>query len=104
MSSGFDTVIAMCQQCGQKPEKRMMAYPVKLFDLSKLEVWKDNSKKSEPCAHCGAKTGSQWHHWAPRSVFADADSWPGAYLCPKCHENWHIIIRDFDWKNWRGYR
>lgn len=104
ISSGYKTVIARCMNCGRRPQKNMTAYHVAHFNLDKLAVWENNVPKSEPCAKCGSTDGSQYHHWAPRSVFADAEEWPGDYLCPDCHKRWHVVIRDFNWKKWNGYR
>jgi DNA-directed RNA polymerase subunit RPC12/RpoP/Zn ribbon nucleic-acid-binding protein len=106
IASGFKTVLARCAACGKRPQKQFTAYNTKLFNLDELEVWNDNSISSEPCQRCGAKTGTQFHHYGPKSVFGieDADKWATGYLCPKCHAEWHIKIRDFNWKDWRGYR
>jgi hypothetical protein len=36
-----------------------------------------------------AELGAEEHHWAPRSLFADANRWPTSKLCKKHHELWH---------------
>lgn len=41
------------------------------------------------CEHCGSIGPTERHHWAPRALFADADSWPRAELCRACHMEWH---------------
>lgn len=46
-----------------------------------------------PCARCGATTGTELHHWAPRAIFNDADNWPQSPLCPTCHRTWHQAMR-----------
>lgn len=48
--------------------------------------------KSETCEHCG-ESGVERHHWAPRAVFNDADDWPTALLCRRCHREWHSAMR-----------
>ena len=40
------------------------------------------------CARCYTPH-AELHHWAPQSLFNDADSWPTDYLCRSCHEHWH---------------
>lgn len=47
----------------------------------------------EQCARCGTDSGVQAHHWAPRALFEDADSWPISLLCPECHAKWHRVVR-----------
>jgi hypothetical protein len=44
------------------------------------------------CERCGSP-GVENHHWAPRSLFDDADLWPTAPLCRGCHARWHDVIR-----------
>ena len=43
------------------------------------------------CAKCG-KRGTELHHWAPRALFSDSESWPTDYLCRECHSQWHKVI------------
>lgn len=43
---------------------------------------------TEVCAVCG-EPGTEYHHFAPRYLFDDADRWPTAYLCKKHHKEWH---------------
>ena len=43
------------------------------------------------CVRCG-KEGAQNHHFAPRSLFPDADEWPQGYLCEKHHTQWHNAL------------
>jgi hypothetical protein len=46
------------------------------------------------CARCGEwRLGVEWHHWAPRQFFADADAWPQSWLCLPCHREWHRTMR-----------
>lgn len=44
------------------------------------------------CERCG-RVGSQSHHWAPQAIFADANDWPLAWLCARCHRTWHDAMR-----------
>ena len=58
------------------------------FEWDKLPLLKNLSLSSEPCVVCGIN-GTELHHFAPRYLFENADSWPTAYLCKKHHEEWH---------------
>jgi hypothetical protein len=54
-----------------------------------------SASASEPgffCEHCGA-AGVETHHWAPKSLFRDYNTWPTAQLCPACHALWHDVMR-----------
>lgn len=48
--------------------------------------------ETQPCERCGNHQKVQYHHWAPRQLFDDADSWPGSYLCQPCHALWHRVV------------
>lgn len=43
------------------------------------------------CIVCGER-GAELHHWAPRSMFEDAEKWPKDYLCKSCHDRWHLVV------------
>src|ERR1700733_6090998 len=54
-----------------------------------------SASASEPgffCEHCGA-AGVETHHWAPKGLFRDYQTWPTAKLCPPCHTLWHEVMR-----------
>lgn len=53
-----------------------------------LPLWVDH-RFGAACARCGSLEGTQTHHWAPRALFDDADEWPMAELCKRCHARWH---------------
>lgn len=45
---------------------------------------------SPPCAYVDCtQRDVEEHHFAPRAVFADANSWPTAWLCRYHHDFWH---------------
>lgn len=44
------------------------------------------------CERCGSYKRLQYHHFAPQALFADADFWPGAVLCQRCHSLWHAVM------------
>jgi hypothetical protein len=49
------------------------------------------------CEHCAA-AGVETHHWAPRSLFLDYNTWPTGQLCPSCHALWHEVMRAGAWR------
>jgi hypothetical protein len=67
-------------------------------DLSTVPVAIDRRIQNPPCVVCGA-WGTELHHWAPKEVFGDeADHWPTAWLCRRCHRYWHSRISRHTWK------
>ena len=59
-----------------------------------------SASASEPeffCEHCGG-AGVETHHWAPRGLFLDYNTWPTAQLCPACHALWHEVMRAGAWR------
>ena len=60
---------------------------------SRLNVLYDNRPNAHECEFLGCtRRDTQYHHFAPRHLFDDADSWPGAYLCAYHHTLWHEIV------------
>jgi hypothetical protein len=92
-ASGSLTIIAKCDKCGNRPQSKHPFYNKADFDLTKLQIWEDYRQRSEPCAVCKSRNGSEYHHFAPRHLFGDdADMWPGAWLCKEHHDQWHNIV------------
>jgi hypothetical protein len=59
-----------------------------------LATYTVDRREQDPqhCAVCGT-LGAEVHHWAPRHLFGDeADDWPVALLCVKCHKRWHDLV------------
>ena len=89
ISSGAKAVRARCQVCGKPPTKNDPSYAQKDRKVTELSVFSaELFEKSEPCSVCG-QLGTEWHHFAPRHLFEDADRWPTAYLCRAHHREWH---------------
>lgn len=41
---------------------------------------------------CRSLSLCQFHHLAPKKFFGDeADEWPTAWLCTRCHARWHTL-------------
>lgn len=47
------------------------------------------------CEHCGATERLENHHWAPVSMFSDANKWPQSLLCSACHKQWHQRVTPY---------
>jgi hypothetical protein len=83
--NGTPDLVRICQHCGHKLGGiKLTAIP----DWQARNVWRDYRNQAEPCQRCGAPV-SEYHHWAPRSLFDDYEKWPGDWLCPECHTLWH---------------
>ncbi len=91
IASGQFSPREMCLRCGLLNSIRTFDR-VPLFDI----CFRDNRHEYgiHECAHCGTGEGTEYHHWAPRAIFNDANSWPGSYLCPGCHRAWHAAMRE----------
>lgn len=94
--NGRKSPVEVCRSCGYMFDCRR-GTPLGEF------CFKDNrvSSKVRPCERCGATTGTEWHHWAPRAIFGyvEAERWPKSWLCTDCHSLWHRVMRDA--KGWR---
>lgn len=89
VSSGAKAVRARCLSCGNPPTRNDPSYAQKNFKIDELPIIStDNFDKSYPCVVCG-KLGTEWHHFAPRHLFDNADDWPAASLCLEHHHEWH---------------
>lgn len=54
-----------------------------------IRSYRDNL---HPCARC-RDDKTEYHHWAPFEFFgAEAEMWPGAWLCRGCHARWHDLM------------
>lgn len=56
---------------------------------------------------CGS-TDIEWHHFAPRNTFPDADNWPYLPICREHHRQWHLTMDGYrfqaakDAEPWHG--
>lgn len=58
-----------------------------------LPILYDYRPQSQVCAYIGCtRTDTQYHHFAPRHLFDDAENWPGDYLCSEHHALWHQVV------------
>ena len=90
-SNGAVVVVERCPHCRQNTRPGMaFINKGKVVGYENLPIFEDYRPESEPCAVCGEQHGSEYNHWAPRYIFgSEAEKWPGDYLCPKHHKEWH---------------
>lgn len=91
-NSGVVQPKVFCHGCshvsGAISKSALVAELIVECDLPVLRDHRDGT----PCERCGSLDGVELHHWAPRGVFGmdEAERWPTGWLCPKCHNLWHI--------------
>ena len=61
------------------------------IDIAALPIVTRSSEPQPHCERCGS-LGAEYHHWAPKHLFEDAELWPGSYLCVEGHHKWHAIV------------
>lgn len=83
-----------CEDCGERVGSQIGTRRLKALGLDRnsLPLAQCNVVTREICARCGGDDSVEYHHWAPRHLFDDADEWPGDYLCRPCHQKWHRIV------------
>ena len=88
-ANGTAVAQALCFTCGRRGDIRRDDHGA-ILDV----CLRDNTPVDEDhaCDRCGTR-GVEVHHWAPRAIFHDADSWPTANLCRRCHRQWHTAMR-----------
>jgi hypothetical protein len=85
ISNGKLIIRHSCVCCGWLSSYNLPGTQAEAARLTLAADWTDSVP---PCERCG-KAGSERHHWAPRSLFEDADKWPTSYLCGRHHRQWH---------------
>lgn len=91
-TNGARVVVERCPKCKRNPNTGQAFLPVKNYDWESLPLFEDLSVNAEPCGYHGCKNiGTEYHHFAPRHLFEDADNWQTGYLCKFHHARWHEI-------------
>ena len=93
--SGISQVYWLCRFCDEPITSPIIYIKHDLvkaagIDTDALPII-NNYSGTELCSVCH-NPFAEYHHWAPRYLFDDADNWPGSYLCKKCHAKWHKIV------------
>lgn len=94
MKNGASLIFWQCLECEKRAEKARNIPHEEIhkrkISFQSIPVIGDY-RDGEICARCGRKN-VEYHHWAPKHLFKDANAWPGDYLCPDCHREWHDIV------------
>jgi hypothetical protein len=93
-ANGTRQIIRGCRECGADVGPKQFYSQHECPDqLADLPILRDYLNRNPPCRRCGA-WGAELHHFAPRDIFGsdEADLWPTAYLCPRCHAHWHSTM------------
>lgn len=89
-SNGVNQFKFYCLECGGLSNPIAHTH---LVDVEKYYVVPVlNDFGGLPCERCGSSEGSEKHHWAPKHLFNDAETWPKSYLCRECHARWHAVV------------
>lgn len=89
--NGTTTWSVRCVGCGQ-------SHAIKQHDANVLQargyqvaftILPTGTQDDVCCVKGCGRTDIELHHFAPRSIFPDADNWPVLPLCVACHLHWH---------------
>lgn len=90
ITSGKTVVTERCDICGRYPRGKPFVSKKEVADVDSLPLWHDNLADAPACDYFGCmEKGTEYHHYAPRHLFQDADMWATGYLCLKHHREWH---------------
>lgn len=93
-ANGTQMAFRRCWHCGSMTGEGIGAVP---RGGTIHDVCLRDNRSTQPCQRCTATVGTEYHHWAPRNTFPDADQWPGAWLCRSCHRLWHRTMDGYRW-------
>jgi len=92
-TNGSKQIRIWCYECGKAQTQSISHQAARRHgkDPDALPVIRNNTAQTiaKMCTRCGDVGAYELHHWAPYSLFADADDWPTSLLCPTCHSEWH---------------
>lgn len=90
MQSGGVAITERCPTCGSFPAGKPFASKALVKDVDALPLWEDRTINAPSCEYEGCKNkGVEYHHYAPRHLFEDADKWRTGWLCLEHHRQWH---------------
>lgn len=88
--SGAAVVVERCPSCRTAPNIKQAFLSKKDYNVDELPLFEDYMVDAHGCEVLGCTNrGSEYHHFAPRHLFEDADLWPTAWLCLEHHREWH---------------
>ena len=109
MASGRTHICWFCHDC-DRPAQLYGPYIPKanLENLGyaseeELPIVQDLRNTEYVCEYHGCdEIAVEVHHWGPKHLFDDFESWPKSYLCPVHHHNWHKVVTPKMWKRRYG--
>lgn len=87
-ANGYQQPRLRCRTCYKTLSGSMK---LKDVDPSTVDGHIKDVQPTHACARCSRTDATEIHHWAPTHLFADAENWPKAPLCPACHRRWHVV-------------
>jgi len=90
--NGAKVVVERCPACRRNTRPGNAFLSKNGYDWESLPMFDDYTKYSDPCSVKNCKNkDTELHHFAPRHLFSDAESWATAYLCKFHHDLWHKL-------------
>ena len=87
-------VVERCPVCRRNPTPQRAFLPKANYDLEKLPIFENLAKDAPKCDVKGCiNIGVEYHHYAPRHLFDNADDWLTGWLCKQHHAEWHKKTR-----------
>jgi hypothetical protein len=97
--NGVLTYKMRCSHCGVESSPIPNEQARYLMSAGFEVEWARN--ETEPAVACCVtgctNTGYEWHHFAPRNTFPDAEDWPVEKLCVTHHRYWHQMMDGYRW-------
>lgn len=93
--AGHVAVFMTCTWCGERVGSalgKIRLAELGVADTEVLPLANPRRPNTVECERCGSEDHVERHHWAPRHLFDDADSWPIGNLCRTCHVQWHRVV------------
>lgn len=87
-----------CTGCGAESSGIGNTIANRLMARGVTVTWTRTEPSDHTCSVLGCqRTDVEWHHFAPRNVFHDADNWPYMPLCVSHHRQWHRTMDGYRW-------
>lgn len=90
--NGSQQVRMRCVRCNREPRDSAPTRGSEYWNVLLADM-----RDSLVCERCGSLDGVEYHHYAPRNVFPDADKWGTGHLCIECHREWHRTMNGYAW-------
>lgn len=100
-TSAAVVVVERCPICRANTVPGKPFLPKEKYNWQALPIFADYSQEAHPCDYKGCTNrGTEYHHYAPRHLFPDADNWQTGWLCAEHHQRWHQMTETGAY--WKG--